>query len=137
MLAAPAGFSADLAGAAHRGMSSACIGAGLAHGAARPKHRTGDLSVLSRIPGEDLSRSHADIDTVKVDADAFGQVVDHLSTEAGVGARTARLGALKARLDAFGEFRLIDASQAFRVGVRHPLYVCHWFLFPGLFGRSV
>lgn len=81
-------------------------GAGLAHSAARPKHRTGDISVLSRVAGEDLSGGHADIEAVEAGADAFGKFSGHLFTEVGVRARTARLVALKTRLDALGEFGL-------------------------------
>jgi hypothetical protein len=95
-----------------------------------------DLCVVSGVPGENLSRGHADIHAVQGGADAFGKFSNRLVTEAGVSARPAGLGALKARLDAFGQFGLIDVSRAFAAGMGHPLYVCHWFLFPGLFRRS-
>ena len=117
-------------------MLSTFIGAGLARGTARSEHRTRDISVVASVTGKDFSRGHADIDAVEAAADAVGKLGDHLFTEAGICARSARLSALKARLDAFREFGFIDVPRAHRVGVRHRLYVCHWYLFPGLFSRS-
>ena len=116
-------------------MLTALIGTRPASGTARFEHGTDDAGVIAGMTGEDLSGGGTDVDAVKVGADAFGELGNHVFVQAPVGARCAGLRAFKACLYAFGELSPVDASVILGVGVRHGLYMCHWFFFPGLNGR--
>lgn len=131
VLTPSAGFGAQLAVAAHGGMLSTFFRAGLARGAARLQHGTGDVTVVAHIAGENLSGGRADVEAIEVGVDAVGQFGGRLFAQADVGAASTRSCAVKARLGTFSELCPVDASEVFRVCVHCGLYVCHCNVFPG------
>lgn len=112
-------------------MLTALIGTRPADGTARFEHGTDDPVVTAGMAGEDLSGGGTDVDAVKVGADTFAELGNHIFIQAPVRARCAGLRAFKASLNAFGELSPVYGSVILGAGVRHGLYMFHWFVFPG------
>lgn len=130
IFATTASFRADPAVAVHFGVPFAFVSTGLAHGGAGLQNSASDVRVVAGVTGEDISCGGADVRTIKVSADALGQLGDHVFAQARICAGGAGLRAVKGRGDTFGELVLVDAAKILRVGIKHfvDAGVCHQFL---------
>jgi hypothetical protein len=93
----------------HR-MLVALVHACLTCGGARLERRPSQIGVVARVPGQDAAGCSADIGAVKASTDAFGQVIDVVFTEAGVGTRGAGLVAFSTGVDTCDQLGYIDLA---------------------------
>ena len=110
LLAPAAGLGADRAVLVHLSVAGAFFSTGLAGSTTSLQDGAdkGDIPVGG--PGEHPAGGRTDVSTVEVEADAGGQLRDHVLTQAGIRAGGAGLGALEAGGDAFGQFVLVDLA---------------------------
>ena len=66
----------------------------------------------------EAGRGQADVGAIKIEADALGEVLDHVLGQAGIGADVAQRGAAISRLDRANE-TVVDAAAHVRMGADH------------------
>jgi hypothetical protein len=121
LVAAPALLGAHAAVLhAALGMSLALVTAAPAAGDASGELRPGDVGIALGPSAHYPARGRADVGAVEVETNALDERLDPLLGEAAVSARGARLGAIRAGVDAARQQRLVDAQVTW-IGVEHPL----------------
>ena len=89
----------------------AIVPAGLACGGAGLQDRTGEVGVVTGVPGQHPARAVADVSTVRVARDAHGQLGDHVFAQAGICAGGTGLGTLEAGFDALLKILAVHGAE--------------------------
>ena len=123
--AAAAHVSANTAVLMMRCMQVAFVSASPASNRACLQNRAGHVCIVCGTTRQYAAGRRADVGTVEICANAFGEVCDTLFAKVGVRARRAGLSALYAGFDTSDQHGPVDTTEPTGVGLQHATYGAH------------